>query len=140
MKNIHLLLVEDNEGDILLITEALIETGAVDKITVHKDGKSAMDFFQGIKGKSNVPDLIVLDINLPKKNGFEVLNFIKQRTETQQIPVIMLTTSSAERDIETAYRACANCYITKPIDAAAFKEAITKVQDFWLSTVSIPDR
>ena len=100
MKPIHILLVEDNEGDVFLVTEALEEGKVINKISVTRDGKEAMDFLDK-KGKYEniqLPDLILLDINLPKKHGHEVLEYIKEKDELKQIPVIMLTTSSSEKD------------------------------------------
>ena len=138
MKSIHILLVEDNEGDILLTTEALQESKIVNKVTVLKDGKMAISFFEDITSKKGVPDLVLLDINLPKKNGHEVLQYIKSSENYKQIPVIMLTTSSAESDILNSYKNYVNCYITKPIDVADFITAIAKIEDFWINIVSIP--
>ena len=138
MKPIHILLVEDNEGDILLTTEALQESKIANKVTVLKDGKMAINFFEDITSKKGVPDLVLLDINLPKKNGHEVLQYIKSSDNYKQIPVIMLTTSSAESDILNSYKNYVNCYITKPIDVADFITAIAKIEDFWINIVSMP--
>lgn len=138
MKSIHILLVEDNEGDILLTTDALEDSRIVNRVTVIRDGKAAVDFFSALSNSDDKPDLVLLDINLPKKNGHEVLQFIKKSEQYNQIPVIMLTTSSSERDILSAYKHYANCYITKPIDVSEFIKAIAKIQDFWINIVSIP--
>lgn len=138
MKSIHILLVEDNEGDILLTTEALQESRIINKITVLKDGKKAIDFFEGITHKEDCPDMVLLDINLPKKNGIEVLHYIKNSLKYKQIPVIMLTTSSSESDILNSYKNYVNCYITKPIEAHDFINAVAKIEDFWINIVSIP--
>lgn len=138
MKPIHILLVEDNEGDILLTTEALQESKIANKVTVLKDGKMAINFFEGITNKQDVPDLVLLDINLPKKNGHEVLHYIKTSENYKQIPVIMLTTSSSESDILNSYKNYVNCYITKPIEVNDFITAIAKIEDFWINIVSIP--
>lgn len=142
MKNIHILLVEDNEGDILLTTEALEEKKIVNKISVARDGQEALDFVlkQGKFKDAPTPDLVLLDVNLPKKNGHEVLQIIKTTESTQQIPVIMLTTSSSEKDINLSYKHHANCYITKPVEAKAFLEAITSIEDFWLTIVKLPKK
>ncbi|MBL1231222.1 MAG: response regulator [Vicingaceae bacterium] len=142
MKNIHILLVEDNEGDILLTTEALEEKKIVNKISVARDGQEALDFIlkQGNYKDAPIPDLILLDVNLPKKNGHEVLQVIKTTESIQQIPVIMLTTSSSEKDINLSYKHHANCYITKPVEAEAFLEAITSIEDFWLTIVKLPKK
>ena len=142
MKNIHILLVEDNEGDILLTTEALEEKKIVNKISVARDGQGALDFVlkQGKLKDAQTPDLILLDVNLPKKNGHEVLQVIKTTESIQQIPVIMLTTSSSEKDINLSYKHHANCYITKPVEVGAFLEAITTIEDFWLTIVKLPKK
>ena len=141
MKPVHILLVEDNEGDILLTTEALEEGRILNKISVARDGKAATDFLSKVGSFSDVdsPDLILLDINLPKKNGLEVLEFIKTHPDLKKIPVIMLTTSSSMRDIEQSYRNYANCYITKPIEVTEFMDAISRIEDFWLTVVKLPN-
>ena len=138
MKSINILLVEDNEGDILLTTEALEDSKIINTITVIRDGKKAVDFFEGLNSKADMPDLVLLDINLPKMSGHEVLAYIKKSEKYKHIPVIMLTTSSSERDILSAYKHYANCYITKPIDIADFMSAIAKIEDFWINIVTIP--
>src|SRR5471030_38617 len=140
MKSIHILLVEDNEGDILLTIEALEDSKIINKTTVLRDGRVAIDFFEDLNNKHETPDLVLLDINLPKQNGHEVLQYIKKIEQYNQIPVIMLTTSSSEKDILSAYKHYANCYITKPIEVAEFMAAIAKVEDFWINIVSIPNR
>lgn len=138
MKSIHILLVEDNEGDILLTTEALEESKIINKISVIRDGGAAIDFFDKLKDGPDKPDLVLLDINLPKKSGQEVLSYIKQHPLHSRTPVIMLTTSSAERDILMAYKNYANCYITKPVEVSGFIAAVVKIEDFWINIVSIP--
>jgi CheY-like chemotaxis protein len=138
MKTINILLVEDNEGDILLTMEAFEESKIVNKITVIKDGKAAIVFFETLDNKEEVPQLILLDINLPKASGHEVLMYIKNSERYKSIPVIMLTTSSSEKDILQSYKNHVNCYITKPIDVSDFMKAILKVEDFWINIVSIP--
>ena len=140
MNSAHILLVEDNEGDILLTREALEARKLINKIDIAKNGVLAIDFLENILLNEGalLPDLILLDINLPKKNGQEVLQFIKNHNSLKQIPVIMLTTSSSDRDIITSYRNHANCYIMKPVDVGNFMEAITKIEDFWFTTVKLP--
>lgn len=138
MTGINILLIEDNEGDILLTTEAFEESRIVNKITTIKDGKKAISFFENCKHKEELPHLILLDINLPKKSGHEVLAYIKTNDQYKSIPVIMLTTSSSEEDILLSYKSHANCYITKPIDMADFMKAIAKIEDFWIKIVTIP--
>ena len=140
MKSINILLVEDNEGDIVLTTEALEECKIINKITIKRDGRAAIDFFETLKTSNDAPDLILLDINLPKMSGQEVLTYIKSNNKFKQIPVIMLTTSSSEKDIITSYKNHVNCYITKPVDAADFIKAISKIEDFWINIVSIPKK
>jgi CheY-like chemotaxis protein len=138
MKSIHILLVEDNEGDILLTLEGLEDSRITNRISVIRDGKAAIDFFETATDKNEIPDLILLDINLPRKSGHEVLQYIKKSEKYNQLPVIMLTTSSLERDILSAYKHYANCYITKPIDVSEFMNAIAKIKDFWINIVTIP--
>jgi CheY-like chemotaxis protein len=138
MKGINILLVEDNEGDILLTTEAFEDSKIVNNISVIRDGKEAIGFFEALTKKEQIPHLVLLDVNLPKVNGHEVLMYIKNNERYKSIPVIMLTTSSSERDILQSYRNHVNCYITKPIDVSDFMKAITKIEDFWINIVSIP--
>jgi len=140
MRSIHILLVDDNDGDILLTTEALEEAKIMINLSVVKDGKEAIDFVSR-KGKytgSGLPDLLLLDINLPKKSGHEVLKYIKDDETLKHIPVIMFTTSSSERDINASYNNYANCYITKPIDVDDFLAVISTIENFWISIVKIP--
>jgi CheY-like chemotaxis protein len=140
MKRIHILLVEDNEGDILLTTDALEEGKIINKVSVVKDGKLAIDFLNNREPyvDAEIPNLILLDINLPKKNGHEVLKYIKGSEKFRHIPIIMLTTSSSEKDIHEAYNHYANCFITKPVDVDEFMEAVTKIESFWISIVQLP--
>jgi CheY-like chemotaxis protein len=140
MKGINILLIEDNEGDILLTTEAFEESKIVNKIIAIKDGKEAINFFESLNNKREIPHLVLLDINLPKVSGHEVLMYIKNNDRFKSIPVIMLTTSSSEKDILQSYKNHVNCYITKPIDVTDFMKAITKIEDFWVNIVSIPSK
>ncbi|MDP4285325.1 MAG: response regulator [Bacteroidota bacterium] len=142
MNQIHILLVEDNEGDILLTTEALEEGKIVNKISVVKDGKAAIDFLEKEKGyeKETLPDLILLDVNLPKKNGHEVLEYIKKSKKFKMIPVIILTTSSSEKDIIMAYKNYANCFITKPVEIGDFLQVVSSIENFWISIVHLPGK
>lgn len=142
MKPIHILLVEDNEGDVFLVTEALEEGKIINKISVTRDGKEAMDFLDK-KGKyenEQLPDLILLDINLPKKNGHEVLEYIKEKDELKQIPVIMLTTSSSEKDILLSNKNHANSFITKPVDVDHFLKVIYDIENFGINIVKLPSK
>lgn len=140
MKPIHILLVEDNKGDILLIEEAFEEAKVANSISVVKDGEKAIRFLnkKGEFQNAETPDLVILDINLPRKNGHEVLQYIKENENLKQIPVIMLTTSSSERDIIKSYKHHANCYITKPVDVEDFIKAVLKIENFWISLVQLP--
>lgn len=137
---IHILLVEDNEGDILLTKEAFEDAKIINELSVVRDGKEAIDFLSKVGKYDNVttPNLILLDINLPKKNGHEVLNFIKENDDIKHIPVIMLTTSSSDKDINKSYESYANCYITKPVEVEDFLEIVSKIEDFWISIVKLP--
>jgi len=138
MKSLNILLVEDNEGDIVLTVDAFEESKIINIIEVKRDGKEAIVFFENLKPNDSMPDLVLLDINLPKMSGHEVLTYIKNNEKYKQIPVIMLTTSSSEKDILLSYKGHVNCYITKPIDVNDFIKAVTKIEDFWINIVSIP--
>jgi CheY-like chemotaxis protein len=138
MKGINVLLIEDNEGDILLTTEAFEESKIVNSITPIRDGNEAIKFFEALTGKDEIPHLVLLDINLPKVNGHEVLIYIKNSEKYKSIPVIMLTTSSSEKEILQCYKNHVNCYIIKPIDLSDFTKAIAKIEDFWINIVTIP--
>lgn len=142
MKRTHLLLVEDNEGDIVLTKEAFEERNIINEMSVVKDGKEAISFLlrEGIYEHAKTPDLVLLDINLPKKSGHEVLEFIKNHDDLKHIPVIMLTTSSSHSDIRKSYRNHANCFITKPIEVSDFIKAISVIEDFWFNTVALPPK
>jgi len=140
MRPINILLVEDNEGDILLTTEAL-EEGTIDNVlyTV-RDGVAAVDLLEKEPpfAGGKLPDIILLDINLPRKNGIEVLHFIKSTIPLRHIPVIMFTTSSSESDISRSYGNHANCYITKPADIRDFSHVMRVIEDFWMRIVQLP--
>ncbi len=138
MKAVDILLIEDNEGDILLTTEAFEEGKILNRTRVVRDGKSAIDLLADDLKSKNLPDLIILDVNIPRMNGHEVLLHIKQHTDLKHIPVIMLTTSSTEMDITRSYQNHANCYITKPVEAWDFMNAISKIEDFWINIVQLP--
>ncbi|MDR3716468.1 MAG: response regulator [Puia sp.] len=140
MKEVHILLVDDNEGDILLTVEALNEARIINKISVARDGVEALRFLNKAAEyrDAETPDLILLDINLPKMDGMEVLALIKKDQDLRRIPVIMLTTSSSERDILASYDNHANCYITKPVDLDRFMSVVRTIEDFWISIVKLP--
>ncbi len=133
---IHILLVEDNPGDARLAVEALTEGKITNNISVVQDGVEAIDFLRDEKNQR--PDLIFLDLNLPKMNGKEVLAIIKNDQKLKRIPVIILTTSDADQDISATYDLQANCYITKPVGFDQFIEVIQSVENFWLSVVKLP--
>ena len=136
---IHILLVEDNDGDVLLTREAFEDAQVITKLSIAKDGQEAIDFLNKPDNtEEKFPDLILLDINLPKVNGFEVLKYIKEGPRWKHIPVIMLTTSSAQKDIDKAYNGYANCYITKPVDVNDFLRVITTIESFWISIAKLP--
>ena len=135
MTEIQILLIEDNEGDIILTKEALKEGRIKNEIVVAKDGQQALDMLYKEEVK---PDLILLDINLPKMSGFEVLTAIKNDPRLRLIPVIMLSTSGAENDIMTSYANYANCFITKPVDFNRFMEVVRSIEDFWIAIVKLP--
>lgn len=142
MKSVDILLVEDNEGDIVLTTEALEESKIINTINVVRNGKEAIDyvFNEGNYKHVTPPDLILLDVNLPLKSGHEVLTIIKGDERTKHIPVIMLTTSSSERDINLSYKNYVNCYITKPVELTDFFDAVTSIEHFWFNIVKLPVR
>lgn len=142
MKPIEILLVEDNQGDVVLTMEALEEGRIQNRVTVLRDGQEAIDYLtrKPPYQEATLPDLILLDINLPKLDGKEVLGFIKSDKKTKKIPVVMLTTSSSEKDILDSYEAFANCYITKPVDVDKFFKVVKSIEDFWISVVKLPGR
>lgn len=137
---IEMLLVEDNPGDARLAKEALKDSKLLNNIHHVSDGEQAIDFLRraGAYAGAPRPDLILLDLNLPRKDGREVLAEIKADPNLKTIPVVVLTTSEAEQDILQSYRLHANCYITKPVDLDKFLEIIEAMQDFWLSIVRLP--
>ncbi len=137
---VEVLLVEDNPGDIRLTVEALKEAKMINNLKVVRDGIEAMSYLrrQGDFTKVRRPDLILLDLNLPRKDGRQVLAEIKQDPNLKRIPVVILTTSAAEQDIIKTYNLHANCYITKPVELDQFIEIVKSIQDFWLSIVKLP--
>jgi len=139
---IEILLVEDNPGDVRLTMEALKEGRFANLINVAVDGFEAMAFLrrEGIYANAPKPDLILLDLNLPKKNGREVLAEIKTDPNLKRIPVVILTSSQAETDIVATYNLHANCYITKPVDFEQFIGVVRSIEDFWFAVVKLPPR
>lgn len=136
----HLLLVEDNEGDILLTTKALEASKVLNEVSIVRNGKLALDFVFKKNGYEDVksPDVILMDINLPLKSGIEVLEILKSDESTKHIPIIILTTTSSESDIMKSYNNHANAYIVKPVDVSEFLEAVLSLEDFWLNIVHLP--
>jgi two-component system response regulator len=140
MKSIEILLVEDNPGDVDLTREALETSKMRNTLHVAGDGEAAMAFLrrEGMYAAVPRPDLVLLDLNLPKKNGREVLAEIKSDSDLKRIPVVILTTSKAEEDILKSYNLYANCYITKPIDLNQFIKVVQAIEDFWFTIVKLP--
>ena len=139
---IDILLVEDNPGDVRLTKEALRDAKVLNEIYVVKDGVEAMEFLrnEGSFAHVPVPDLILLDLNLPRKDGREVLTEIKNDPKLKRIPVVILTTSQAEEDILKSYDSHANCYVTKPVDLNRFAEIMHSLDEFWFSIVKLPPK
>lgn len=138
----EILLVEDNPGDVRLVVETLIKGDFRPNLHLTRDGVEALEFLRH-KGKfenSPRPDLILLDLNLPKKNGAEVLAEIKIDENLRRIPVIVLTASKAQDDIMTAYNLYANCYLVKPIDLDQFYMVVDAIRDFWLTRATLAER
>ena len=140
VKPIEILLVEDNPGDVRLTKEALVDGKVINNLSVVIDGQEAMDFLRkkGKYAKAIRPDLILLDLNLPKKDGREVLQEVKSDPKLKKIPIVVLTTSQAELDVMTSYEHHANCYITKPVDFGQFIKVVKSVENFWFSIVTLP--
>lgn len=139
-KTAEILLIEDNLGDIRLIKEAFKEGKIINRVSVVEDGEAAMAFLrrEGPYAGAVRPDLILLDLNLPKKDGREVLAEIKADEDLKRIPVVILTTSQAEEDILRTYDLHANCYVTKPVDLEQFLAVVRSIEDYWLAIVKLP--
>jgi CheY-like chemotaxis protein len=137
---IEILLVEDNEGDVRLTREVLRDGRVRNTLNVVGDGVEALAYLrrEGQYADAKPQDLILLDLNLPKMDGREVLAKIKDDPDLRRIPVVVLTTSSSERDVLSAYDLHANCYITKPVDLDQFVMVVRSIEDFWLSIVKLP--
>ena len=140
VRPVQILLVEDNPGDVRLTIEALKEAKVLNELTVVKDGIEALSLLcrQGEYARAKRPDLILLDLNLPKKDGREVLAEIKGHEELKQIPVVILTSSQDEKDVVKSYTLHANGYITKPVDLEQFIAVVKSIEDFWLGIVLPP--
>jgi chemotaxis family two-component system response regulator Rcp1 len=137
---IEILLAEDNPGDARLAIEALKESKITNHVNVVQDGVEAMAFLrkQGKYAKEPRPDVILLDLNMPRKDGREVLAEVKADPDLRRIPVVILTISQAEQDILTAYDLHANCFITKPVDLDQFNKVVHSIEDFWFTIVKLP--
>jgi CheY-like chemotaxis protein len=139
---VEILLVEDNPGDVRLTIEGLNEARVRNNLHVARDGVEALDFLRrrGQFAGAVRPDLILLDLNLPRMDGREVLAEVKSDPDLKTIPVVVLTTSSAEQDILRSYQLQANCYITKPVDLDQFIKVVRSIEDFWLTIVRLPNQ
>lgn len=139
---INILLVEDNPGDVELTEDALRRSKVVTKVSVVGDGEDAIEFLRARStGKPEpLPDLVLLDLNLPRKDGMEVLKEIREDPELKHTPVVVLTTSEAERDILASYRLGANCFISKPVDLNEFRKVVESIDDFWFTIVKLPSK
>ena len=141
-KAIEVLLVEDNPGDVRLTMEAFKDARVINHFSVVEDGTEALAYLrrEGKYASASLPDLILLDLNLPKKDGREVLKEIKNDENLKRIPVVILTTSTAEQDILKTYDLHANCYINKPVDFDQFLTVVRAIENFWLTVVKLPQR
>jgi chemotaxis family two-component system response regulator Rcp1 len=137
---INILLVEDNPGDVELTEDALRRSKVATKVSVVTDGEDAMDYLrqQSAYQEETMPDLVLLDLNLPRKDGMEVLREMKDDPNLRHIPVVVLTTSEAERDILASYELGANCFISKPVDLTEFRKVVESIDDFWFTIVKLP--
>ncbi len=143
MENLlKILLVEDNEGDIVLTTQAFKKAKVYNGISIARDGEEAVRYLkkEGVFVNAETPNLILLDINLPRLNGLEVLAEIKNDKKLLSIPVVIMTTSKSEKDIMESYTKHANCYVIKPGDFTKFSEVIQMIRDFWISIVRLPNQ
>jgi chemotaxis family two-component system response regulator Rcp1 len=141
IKPVEILLVEDNPGDARLAKEALKDAKVLNTMNWVQDGVEAMDYLrkEGKYSKALRPDLILLDLNMPRKDGREVLKEIKEDTALRRIPVVILTVSKAEEDIVKSYNLHANAFVTKPVDLTQFLEVVKGIENFWLTIVELPD-
>lgn len=138
----NILLVEDNPGDVRLTQEALREQGIFHHLNIVSNGEDALKFLEAKEKFAGVevPDIIFLDLNIPRKDGKEVLREIKSNEQWKMIPVVILTTSDAEQDILMSYQLHANCFISKPVDIDEFIAVVKSIEDFWFNIVKLPSR
>ena len=139
-KDAEILLVDDNPADVRLVREALYESRLRNELHVVGDGEEALAFLRREAGFADAPrpDLVLLDLNLPKKNGREVLAEMKSNKMLKDIPVVILTTSNSDRDVLESYDLCANCYVRKPVQFQAFVEVVQSIENFWFKIVTLP--
>lgn len=139
-KIIEILLIEDNPGDVRLTRECMLDNKVRNTLNVAVDGEDALCYLrkEGKYANAATPDLIMLDLNLPRKSGFEVLKEIKMDERLKVIPVVVLTSSQAEKDILASYSLNANAYVSKPVDLFEFTNAISQIREFWLEIVKLP--
>lgn len=140
MEAIEILLVEDNPGDVRLTQEAFKDSKLNNNLNVVEDGVEALEYLRAEGGYVDAvrPDIILLDLNLPRMNGQELLKIIKEDVDLRRIPVVILTTSDSEKDIIASYNLHANCYITKPVDLNRFSEIVRNIEGFWFQIVKLP--
>ncbi len=139
---VHILLVDDDPGDVRICLEGLKDAKVANNVQVAHDGDQALAYLrrEGDHAKAQRPDLVLLDINMPRKNGHETLREIKSDPSLKEIPVVMLTTSDADRDVFESYSNHANAYVKKPVELDAFLEVIREIDSFWLSIVRLPPK
>jgi CheY-like chemotaxis protein len=142
IRTIDILMVEDDPGDVRLTREALKGSKLLHSLNVVEDGVAALDYLRMVSPYEHAvrPDLVLLDLNLPKKDGREVLAAMKQDPALRTIPVVILTTSQAEEDVLRAYNLNANCYVTKPVDFDQFMRIVRTIEEFWLNVVTLPPK
>jgi len=137
---VEILLVEDNPGDVELTREAFQEARLLNHVSVARDGQQAIDFLRraGPYARAPRPDLILLDLNLPQRHGYEVLKEVKRDPGLARIPVLILTSSQAERDVAESYSLHANCFVSKPLEVEEFLSVVKSITEFWLAVVRLP--
>lgn len=140
LRSVKILIVEDSPSDVRLVREALRNSEFLVHLYVCKDGVEAIEYLERSKsGQNSLPDLILLDLNLPLKSGHEVLNQVKHDPRLKKIPVLIMTSSVDEKDLAAAYDLNANCYIRKPLDLVEYERVVRAIEDFWLTTVTLPE-
>lgn len=139
-KPIQILLVEDNADDIAIMQEVLVKHGLADNLAIARDGEEALAYIykQGAFANVKTPDVVLLDLNLPRKNGLEVLNSVRNSSNYSYLPIIVLSTSSSPDDIAQSYQSHANCFITKPFDIVTLYNMIGSLKSFWINTAQLP--